>query len=144
MTLTDRRMLTASKEEIDAAKRLSDIINSLVVVYPLDVLTHSWIAVRLSDGGYDGVLYDSRRDAVRHQKYEKECAYVQLTAVMGGMPVKEAFAFLDYYRGVYATPGASLPDPEAPNGGTDLITPLTIEDMRSAIRRLHNRRRKVR
>lgn len=35
-----------------------------------------WIALRLSDGGSDGVLYDSKPDAVRHQLHEHQCAYL--------------------------------------------------------------------
>ena len=133
-------ILLATKEETDSAKRLSDIVNSMVVIHPLDVLTHSWIAVRLSDGGYDGTLYDSRADAVRHQYHESECAYIQLTAALGGMPIQEAHAYLKFHRGAYSS-GMKLTDPERPNGGMDVQIPLTYEDVRTQIRRFHVRRK---
>ena len=140
--MSSTSILTASKEDVDAAKRMSDIVNSMVVIHPLDTILHSWIAIRLSDGGYDGVLYDTRREAVRHQQHETQCAYVFLGSVMGGMPVAEAHAYLAYHRLVYEN-GARLPDPEAPNGGPEICMPLPIEDVRSHIRRLHNRKRKA-
>lgn len=122
----------------DAAKRLSDLVNNIVVFQPLDVVTHSWIAVRLSDGSYDGTLYDSRFEAVRHQTYEQQCAYVHLSQAMGGMHIREAYAFLKFHRDAYDA-GLKLSDPERPNGGFDLITPITNEDVRSQIRRMRRR-----
>ena len=122
----------------DAAKRLSDNVNNLAIWHPLDVLTRSWIAVRLEDGSYDGTLYDSRYDAVRHQSYEQQCAYLQLSNIMGGMELREAYAFLKFHRDAYDA-GLKLTDPERPNGGFDLITPITNEDVRSQIRRMRRR-----
>jgi hypothetical protein len=134
-------LLERDQSKIDRAKRLSDIVNSLVLIYPLEVLTRSWIAVRLSDGGTDGTLYDTRRDAVRHQAHETQCAYIQLTAVMGGIQLQEAYTYLKFQEYVYDNPNFRMTDPEAPNGGMDMQIPLTNEDVRSQIRRLHARRK---
>jgi len=134
-------LLERDQAKIDRAKRLSEIVNSLVLIHPLEVLTRSWIAVRLSDGGTDGVLYDTRRDAVRHQAHEQQCAYIQLTAVMGGMAVQEAYVYLKFQEHVYDNPRFRMTDPEAPNGGVDMQIPLTYEDVHSQIKRLRARRK---
>lgn len=131
-------LLLASNEDLDAAKRLSSLITTLAIVQPYDVLCNSWIAVRLSDGGYDGTLYDSRLDAVRHQPFEKQCAYVHLRAALSGMEVREAYAFLKFHRDAYDK-GYVFTDPERPNGGVDMMMPLAYEDVRTQIRRLRTR-----
>jgi hypothetical protein len=134
-------LLTASEEEINAAKRLSGIINSLVVIYPLDQLIHSWIAVNLADGSTDGVLYDTRRDAVRHQAHEQQCAYLNLAPVMGGMDVNAAYALIKFHRDAYAADYTFI-DPEHPTGGMDIGMPIAMEDVRTHIHRMHNRRKR--
>lgn len=139
-------LLTATTEELDAAKRLSNYVNNVCVFQPLDVVLNSWIAVRLSDGSTDGVLYESRRDAVRHQPYEKQCAYLSLRAAPGGMEVQAAYALLKLHRDAYDHPeyNISFIDPEHPTGGTDIRMPIAMEDVKTHIRRLHNKKRKVR
>lgn len=131
-------LLTATQEEIDAAQRLSDIVNSLAISQPFEVLCHSWIAVRLQDGNTDGELYDNRRDAVRHQSDEKLCAYICLREAPGGMDLRAAFAVLQYHRAVYDA-GGRLPDPDAYQGGTDVYMPLPREHVADQIRRLNTR-----
>lgn len=141
MTYSD--LITATDEEIDSAKRLSNYINNVCVFQPLDVVLNSWIAVRLSDGSTDGVLYDSRRDAVRHQPYEKQCAYLSLRAAPGGMDIQGAYAILKIHRDAYNNPNYNISfiDPEHPTGGTDLTMPIAMEDVKSTIRRLHTKRK---
>jgi hypothetical protein len=63
----------------DAAKRASDVVNSYAVFTPYEDLINCYVALRLSDGGHDGTLYYSKREAVRHQSDEKLCAYLQLS-----------------------------------------------------------------
>jgi hypothetical protein len=133
--------LLATEEELNAAKRLSGIINSLVIIYPIDQLIHSWIAVRLSDGGYDGTLYDTRQDAVRHQPHEQQCAYLNLAPVMGGMEVQAAYAILKFHRDAYEA-GMTFIDPEHPTGGMDIGMPIAMEDVRAHIHRMHNKRKR--
>lgn len=129
----------ATKEDYDAAKRLSDIVNNIIVFQPLEVVVRSWIAVSLADGSYDGTLYDTRRDAVRHmarQGKEQQCAYLSLRFAVGGMQPREAYVFLKYHRDAYDAhdAGVRLIDPEAPNGGHDPMMPITKEDVSADLR----------
>jgi hypothetical protein len=139
-------LLTASNEEMDAAKRLSDYVNNVCVFQPLDVVINSWIAVKLSDGSTDGVLYDTRREAVKHQQYEKQCMYLSLRQAPGGMEVQAAYALLKLHRDAYNHPThqVNFIDPEHPTGGTDIRVPIALEDVRSQLRRMHMTRNKRR
>jgi hypothetical protein len=67
-----------------------------------------WIAVRLSDGGSDGVIYDRRADAVRHQIHETQCAYVMVQPA--DMTPAEATALIRMHRDAYAA-GYRMTDP---------------------------------
>lgn len=58
-----------------------------------------WAAIRLSDGGSDNTAYDSRWDAVRHQRHETLCAYVMIP--LDDMPPQHAEVFLAFHRKVY-------------------------------------------
>jgi hypothetical protein len=123
---------TASSENIDAAKKLADTVNSYAVAYPASQLAHMWLAIRLADGSYDGTIYQTRRDAVRHQSDEKLCAYISLANAPGGMTVRDAFEFLAYHRAAYDA-GFRLPDPDDQNGGMDLCAPIDRRDVRTHI-----------
>lgn len=103
----------------DAAKRMCDIINARIVFTPVDELSRGWMAFRLSDGGSDGALYDSRRAAISHQTNEFLCAYFSFRSCLGGANAKDCQLFLDMHRHVYDN-GGRLADPEAP----DLMMPL--------------------
>lgn len=96
-----------------------------------------WVAVRLADGSSDGTLYDSRRDAVRHQLDEQLCAYVCIPP--SGMNVCAAESFLATNRKLYDA-GFRLTDPDDARGGRDVIPRLRSEDqarqMAAAGRRL--------
>lgn len=92
-------------------------------------LIGQWLAIRLSDGGYDGVAYEHRADAVRHQLHETQCAYVRIPP--GGMTPREAEAFLGYHRALYDA-GFRLPDPEFALP----LMPLTRKDQKRQIRLL--------
>lgn len=119
-----------------AARRCADVINGYLHSHPVDELRNSWIAIRLSDGGSDGTLYDSKRDAVRHQLWEFQCAYVSFRNLMGGITPLEAERFLDYNRRAYDA-GFRLPDPDDVNGGPDLFLPTETYD---ALKESHVRR----
>lgn len=128
-------LLNASREDYDAAHRLSDIIRGLAADHTPEELFQGWIAVRLSDGNWDGNLYDSRKAAVGHQSDPYLWAYVSTKHATTGMPPQDAHAFLTYNRLAHAN-GFRLPDPDAQNGGKELIMPAPREDVRSQIRRL--------
>jgi hypothetical protein len=91
----------------DDARRLSDVVRLHIVCGHAG----KWIAARLSDGGTDGVLYDSRADAVTHQLHETQCCYVKIPA--DDMSPRSAKTFLDMHRQLYDA-GYRVQDP-----GTD-------------------------
>jgi hypothetical protein len=97
----------------DAAKRMCDIINSLVTFVPLWELRHKWLAIRLNDGGYDGVMYDSREDAIFHQLDERFCAYVCMQSMITGAKPLDCAIYLEVHRQAYDG-GMRLHEPEAP------------------------------
>jgi len=114
----------------DAAKRCSDHINLHAVVNPFAI--GQFAAIRLSDGGSDGELYQSRSDAVRHQLHEKLCAYVCIPP--GGMTPEEAESFLATHRTIYDSGVFQFTDPETSH--LSWIPPLRQEGMARAMRRL--------
>lgn len=91
----------------DAARRCSDVINLHVAAHKFNAFG-KWAAIRLSDGGSDGVLYDTKADAVRHQLHETQCAYVCIPA--DGMGPREAEIYLEFNRKLYDN-GMRLSDP---------------------------------
>lgn len=107
----------------DAAKRMSDIINGLVTFVPLWELRTRWIAIRLQDGGYDGVLYDTREDAITHQVDERFCAYAWMGNMLNGAKPLDCAIFLEYHRQAYDA-GMRLHEPDAPQ----LILPTASYD----------------
>lgn len=68
-----------------------------------------WIAARLSDGATDGIVYDTKADAVRHQVTETQCAYMVVPPA--AMPEAEATAYLELHEKMYAA-GYRLQDPD--------------------------------
>lgn len=68
-----------------------------------------WMAFRLSDGGTDEVIYQTRRDAIRHQLHEQQCLYVKVP--WDDLPVKAAASLLRIHRQLYER-GFRLADPD--------------------------------
>jgi hypothetical protein len=115
----------------DAAKRMSEVINALVTFSSdLYELGHKWIAIRLADGGYDGTLYDTRDDAIRHQLDERFCAYVCMANMITGSKPLDCAIFLEYHRQAYDA-GMRLHEPGAPQ----LILPISAYDRITGRRR---------
>lgn len=110
----------------DSAKRASDAVNLHLAAQGFAAF-RKWVAVRLLDGKSDGVLYDTRREAVRHQFDEQLCAYVCLPPTR--MSPCSAEAFLKFTRDAYSS-GFRLTDPDHRTGGRDLIKRLTTRDQR--------------
>lgn len=94
-------------QDSDEARRASDAVNLALVANA--EASGRWIAIRLSDGGSDGVLYDRKADAVRHQLHETQCAYVKIPPT--GMTPRQAAVFLTFNRQLYAA-GYRLQDPD--------------------------------
>jgi hypothetical protein len=117
-----RRTLLSSQAYSDAARRCADIVNLHVMAEGAG----RWCAIRLSDGGSDGAIYDSREQAISHQLRPEYCTYVLIPP--DGMDPKEAEALLGYWRAL-ADGGVRDDDPylEMP------LMPLTARDMRRQI-----------
>lgn len=113
----------------DAAKRLSDSTVTHFLVDPRGNVGR-WAAYRLSDGGTDGVLYATPAEAVHHQLWWKQCAYVRIPT--GGIGPKEAQLLLTYHRLVYDA-GNTPPYLQ----GAFLRVPTTIDWMSSDTARRH-------
>jgi hypothetical protein len=96
-------MSQITQAEWDAARRMAEAHN-LHVAAALATREHRttapFIAIDLEDGRSDGVLYDSRADAVRHQKSDNRF-YVKVAPVP--MPDREALVCLMYARRAYKT-----------------------------------------
>lgn len=87
--------LGATEEEWSAALRLRDAVNLQLQVHG-DQAHGRYIAVKLEDGRSDGNLYDTRRDAARHQVDDPWCFYVKVH--VGGIQAREAWTVLMYAR----------------------------------------------
>jgi hypothetical protein len=117
----------------DAAKRASDAVNLHVIALGFGAF-RKWVAVALADGRSDGELYDSKRDAVRHQRHnEDRFAFVRITP--NGMTVCRAESYLGVHRKLAAA-GFRLADPDAAHGGRQVIPRLTNEDQAQLMARL--------
>lgn len=120
--------MTVTERISDAAKRASDEYNLHRVADPFGNIG-KWIAVRLSDGTSDHVLYDSKTSAVRGQHHnENFYAYVQI----GPWPFSpnDAETYLRKNREMYDA-GFRLADRNAENGGLDAIPRITEVDERN-------------
>lgn len=99
--------MVAGMPVTDDGKRLSDAVMVAIAAGGRG----RWIAARLSDGGTDGNVYDTRQDAIRHQLHEEQCCYV-LIPPAGQMPPHEATGYLRFNRSRVAA-GMRMVDPEA-------------------------------
>jgi hypothetical protein len=91
----------------DAAKRVADEMTMHAVIGQYG----KWCAFRLSDGSSpDHAAYDSRADAVRHQKSDADrCMYLKVPPA--GMPAGDAEQVLDFWRKAHDA-GLRGTDPE--------------------------------
>lgn len=99
-------MVAAAPEHSDAARRCADI----VTLATLAGHTGEWVAIRLSDGGSDGVHYPSKGVAARHQLHESQCTYVKVPP--DGLTPRLAEVLLTFYRRAYDA-GFRQSDPDA-------------------------------
>lgn len=101
--------LLATQEEWDSAARLRDAVNVHIDAIGSEA-AGKYVAVRLADGRSDGVLYDTRRDAARHQP-DPWCFYVKVNP--GGMQLREAWTVLCYARQARKNAGVVFSEEEA-------------------------------
>lgn len=108
---------------LDSSKRASEAVNLhwAAIGY---ASVGKWVAVRLRDGSSDGVLYDTKQAAVRHQLDEFLCAYVRLIGMQ--MDVCDAETFLETHRRLYDR-GFRLADPDSKTGGSQYLMPTKAE-----------------
>ena len=112
----------------DMAKRVSDWHNTHRQ-FGSDAAIGRYIAVALADGCSDGVLYDTKRDAVRHQ-HHNERFYAYIAIQPASMTICQAESVMRTFRMVYGAKGAFV-DPDHPTGGQEIVRRLTREDQAS-------------
>ena len=120
----------------DAAKRASDIYRLHRAAKGMDAVGR-WFAAALADGQSDGVLYDSRHDAVLHQHHNEQY-YAFICIGPYDMDVCSAAGFLEGMRLCY---GSGLTDRDHPAGGRVVIPRNTREEHRSLMRSIQNKGR---
>jgi hypothetical protein len=115
----------------DAAKRVSDTARLHVLAHGQAAIGR-WFACRLEDGSSDNTLYDSKRDAVRHQHHNEQY-YAFLAISPGDITVCMAEEFMAQARLLYLR-NIRLADPDDLHGGRQVIDRVTAEDQRSMFR----------
>lgn len=122
----------------DAARRQSDTYRLHRTAAGLDAIG-KWFASALADGATDGVLYDSKSDAVRHQHHNEQL-YAFICISPGDWTPCEAEEFLGLQRMLYDR-GIRLTDPDHIRGGRQVVQRSTVEDQRSLVRSIITRGR---
>jgi hypothetical protein len=112
-------MPESESQTLDIGKRAHDVIT--LHVHGGNV--GKWVALRLADGSSDGIPYDTRRDAIRHQIHEQLCCYVKVPP--DGMPAADALRFILLNRALYAA-GFRLANPDDER---EPIYPITNEEI---------------
>lgn len=87
----------------DRTRRAWDVIQNHLIANG-DGCAGQWVAIRLSDGGSDGSLYPSKRDATRFQLHEKQCAYICIHP-FADMSIKDVHRYLEINEEVYNAGG---------------------------------------
>ena len=128
---TDPR--TGEHRNFDAAKRMSDMIAlHQTVLTTEEIIAKRFVAVALSDGSSDGTAYETRHDALRHQKgHPALYAYIQIP--LERWNTFECDTLLWYVRGVYDAGYRPRLD-EA-----ELIIPRNIEEVEEYARAARKR-----
>lgn len=113
----------------DAAKRVSDAVQQHFAIMGFDC-ARMWIACRLDNGKGGQTLYDSKRDAIRHQLDEYLAMYICLTGAP--MSVCEAEILLATHRKAYDA-GFRMADPDTAAGGKTIIPRIALEHQLATI-----------
>lgn len=90
----------------DSGKRCSDVIR----LHILAGKAGHWAAIRLSDGGSDGIAYETKARAVYYQLHESQCAYICIPP--DDMSPASATRFLEINRNLYDA-GFRMTDPDS-------------------------------
>jgi len=109
----------------DAARRIADTYSLHRIADPIGNIG-KFFAAKLEDGRSDGILYDSRLDAMRGQKHnEMYCGYVQI--VPSQMSYCDAELLLSGWRKLYDM-RRNMMNLDHRAGGMEIIPRLTAED----------------
>ena len=110
-----------------AARRMHDWLVLHHKVLPLDqkLSGRAWVAIKLSDGDSDGIVYESRREAYTHQFHPLVCLYHKITPPTAP-PVVACDILLWFTRRAYDN--GYRPDEDGP----DLAIPNLSELTRAA------------
>lgn len=87
--------ITPPAEYSDAAKKAADTVSMHAIAGNYG----KFVALRLIDGGSDGVVYDTYSDAVSHQLHEQYCFYIKVP--VDGMKPQEADSCIRWARFAY-------------------------------------------
>lgn len=117
----------------DAAKRLSDTYRLHRLADPIGSIGH-WFACTLADGDSDRTLYDTRREAVTHQRHNEEY-YFYVQIIPGDMNPCQAESVLSGARKLDDA-GIKLSDRDHHAGGRTMIPRLAREDQAAQMRSL--------
>lgn len=115
----------------DAARRIADTYN-LHLLGGGHASIGRWFAARLEDGNATDTLYDTKRDAVRHQHHDEQF-YTFIKIGPHDMDVCSAAVMLKVARSIFDK-GIRLADPDDVNGGKDIIKRVTAEDQHAQMR----------
>lgn len=114
-------------ELVESGKRISDAINQKIADHGWWEIRSKFMAFQIQDGTTDGVLYDTKRDAVRHQRNEFQAAYLCMRGLAHGANPRECAVMLKFHRDMYDR-GFRMPDPDAVNGGRDVVMQAWMRD----------------
>lgn len=126
----DRARRTPFGLHSDAAKRISDTYRLHRAAQGRAAIGR-FFACALADGATDGVLYDTKRDAVRHQHHNEQL-FIFLAVGPYDLSPCEAEELLHIQR-LYYDRGIRWPDPEHARGGREVVQRVTVEDQRSLV-----------
>ena len=120
-----------NKPHSDAARRVSDTwrLHRAALGH---AATGQWFAAALADGTTDGVLYDGKGPAVRHQHHNEQY-YAFVCISPADCSPCEAETFLEVARMLYDK-NIRMADPDHRSGGPEVIRRLAVEDDRSLMR----------
>jgi hypothetical protein len=132
--MTDQYLAAKIPEASDAGKRAAEIINGYIIFMGIDEqMSSKCVAIRLSDGGYDGNVYDNKQAAVAHQLHEYQCMYIFFRNLGFSLAKpREMDVLLGLHRDAYKR-GLRLADPAEVNGGPDVIMTTPEYDSRRRI-----------
>lgn len=116
----------------DAALRMADVLNQAVLT---EGAVGRILSVRLSDGGSDGVLYDTRADAIAHAHHNESLMDFVVVKPTAYSPA-DCDARLAYTRAMYDAGWRWEIDSPAP------IMPVRDEDLALKTRQLQQHARR--